>query len=82
MQHHSSFFQLLNGLDVMMQHYLDKKDDENFSKINKAIADVVKRQQGLLMLESNAFYVQQAGVSPLHINLDRTTLEAEHEQFR
>ena len=32
MQHHSSFFQFLNGIETMIQHYCEKHNDDYFQK--------------------------------------------------
>ena len=70
LQHHSTYYQFLNGLENILDLYRDKHEDEYFHKVTDVREAAIKKQTGLILNMRNGFYITQASISPKHISLD------------
>ena len=61
LQHQSTFYTFLNGVENMLEYYLDKENDEYFQKMLE-IRDLVtgKNTHSVLLIRSNGFFVSNA----------------------
>jgi hypothetical protein len=80
-QHHNSFYQLLQGLEQVADHYLREENDDYFNKTNEALQLALKKQKSFVMVSHNAFYITQASVNPLHISTATMTPEDVYRSF-
>jgi hypothetical protein len=79
LQHQSTFFAFMNGVENMIEYYLDKENDEYFYKlllIRDQLAN--KNTSQISLIKSNGFYVQQSNITPQTINVDATPSEEFH----
>jgi hypothetical protein len=59
LQHQSAYFSLLNGLENMIEYYLDKQNDEYFYKLLLVRDQLTNRNiSSVKLIRSNGFYLQ------------------------
>jgi hypothetical protein len=58
LQHQSSYLHFMNGLEQALDIYLDHKSDSNFSKIQREISALARRDHGFNLL-GNGHYLCQ-----------------------
>jgi len=65
LQHQSTYYAFLNGLENMLEYYLEKKDDEYFFKL-LMVKDQLsnKNINSVKLIRSNGYYIQQAQITP------------------
>ncbi len=59
----------MNGLENMIEYYLDKKHDEYFYKLLQ-VRDLLSNRSihSINLIRSNGFYIQQSDIAPSLIN--------------
>jgi hypothetical protein len=80
-QHHNSFYQLINGLESVSEHYLRAQDDDYFNKTSEVLQLALKKQKSFVMVSHNAFYITQASVAPLSISTATQSPEDVYKSF-
>jgi hypothetical protein len=58
LQHQCSFYTFLNGIENMLEYYLDKENDECFYKMLETRDLLIgKNTQSVILIRSNGFYI-------------------------
>lgn len=58
LQHQSTYFSFLNGLENMIEYYLDKQNDEYFYKLLQVRDQLTnKNTHSITLIRSNGFYI-------------------------
>lgn len=55
--HKHCFGSFYNGLDSLLETYLDKKNDEQFSKIMKVRKELLKKDIGMKMIDNGFSFI-------------------------
>ncbi len=65
LQHQSSYLCMLNGIENMIEYYLDKESDEYFAKLFETRSAVTRQNiNEIHMMRSNGYFVTQGTVNP------------------
>jgi len=61
---------MLNGIENMIDYYLEKESDENFAKLFETRSAVTRQNLNEIhMMRSNGYFVTQGTVNPASINI-------------
>ena len=57
LQHHSTYYQFLNGLENILDFYRNNNNDEYFRKVTDIREAAIRKQTGLILNMRNGFYI-------------------------
>lgn len=82
LQHQATYYAFMNGLENMIEYYLDKKNDEYFYKL-LSVRDLLSNRciHTISLVRSNGFYIQLSDIAPSLIN-PSASLSDDYNSFK